>query len=265
MIRRLIKRFTRGDSKRTALSASVMNELVDSLNMFLRARPDKGIKLYFADGGLVIGLDDFVRKQLLLDGDGQGGAGNGEQAPGTLKWRGVYSLDETYEPNDLVIVTDDTSGTGGLYPLASYIDVGTFIAVDDVPVNTPPNYTDELLDVGAIRYHPSGTYWKPVAVPHYRYQEFRDDGTETVQIRLNGATGVINAGSVEATNIDASDVTASVSVTAPIVDSNNLTNVRMDIDEDEIPVGEELRVRSVTYMINATTTETRYFACTEPI
>jgi len=189
---RTIEPFKEGDT-RTPLSASAMNELVTLLNMLGGMREGKGIRLHWAQSGLTIELDDFVQNQLLMTGDGQGGDGNGEQGPGTLKWRGAWAAATSYQRNDIVYLEGGLGGDGKGQLVAG--EIGTFICIKDIVGHGSNDEPGFLPDSKAT--HP-GT-WAPFTQGDMRYRGFWSPAqtyrrNDVVQVPRVEGTYVSNAG-----------------------------------------------------------------------
>ncbi|MDB6026304.1 MAG: hypothetical protein JWM68_2527 [Verrucomicrobiales bacterium] len=118
---RWIKKFIAGDSKRTAFSAGVMNEIVGGLNQFLGTRAGKGIVINRADAGWVISWDPNSQGEAALPGEGGGTSGAGS----SLAFQGDWSGADTYVVGDIVIkhIDPDNFDDGS---------AGTYICIADV-------------------------------------------------------------------------------------------------------------------------------------
>jgi hypothetical protein len=129
MIRKFIKKFIAGDSKRTAFSADAMNEIVTNLNQFVGTRAGKGIVITRAESGWVISWDPKSLGESAIQGEGGGTAGT---STSNIVFRGDWNvLTSDYITGNIVIKRVDP----GDYLNES---AGTYIAIATVPTGVEP-------------------------------------------------------------------------------------------------------------------------------
>lgn len=109
-----LKHFVRGN-KRTLLSASEANAVVDAINCFLGIRAGRGIKIQRAEAGITITWDpESPGETTDTSAPGAGGAGAGN----ALNFRGQWNDTDTYNEGDLVYrfsATELAAGQGGTF------------------------------------------------------------------------------------------------------------------------------------------------------
>lgn len=133
-----IKRFV-ANSRRTLLSATTANEIVDPLNCLLGLRGVSGAKVTWADTGPVVSLDKNTIPPDWPQGEG---------STGTVNWKGDWAADVNYVEGDVVI-----------RPTATAMDVqkaGTFICIADHINQEPP--AGETMN---------NSYWETFARGHW--------------------------------------------------------------------------------------------------
>lgn len=141
-----IARFIAGDTKRTAKSASTMNQIVDGLNALLAMQGTNGIRVVPAAAGFTIELDDTVKRELGMLPE-IGASGEVTPAKGALHWRGDWDAKKTYYSNDIVVHRSVAAIGAGL-------NAGTYIANTDIPTSLTSTTTGVKAITGATNATP---------------------------------------------------------------------------------------------------------------